>query len=319
MKDKELKGLIYGIIASTAYGMNPVFAVPLYNEGMDPVSVLFFRYLLGIPAIFILMLIRGRRVDIGRPLISRISILGLLMVASSLTLFYSYNNVDIGVASTILFIYPLFVAIIMVSFYHEIMSGLTFFCLLGALAGVFLLCGSSVGATISVFGVILVIISALCYAVYIVMVNHRPFRSVATLSMTFWVLVYGVILLSIVIAIRGTLVCPHTLLMWFNAIMIAVVPTVISFIFTNMAIETIGATSTASLGVFEPITAVLFGVFLFGETLSFWNLVGMFLIMVCTTLVITRRDITRRILAIRTLFPKAGRHRRSAHKRNNIR
>lgn len=312
MKDKRLKGFIYGIIASAAYGMNPVFAVPLYNEGMDPLSVLFFRYLLGIPAIFLLMRLRGRTADLGLPLIGKISILGLLMAASSVTLFFSYTELDVGIASTILFIYPLLVALIMVTFYNEIMSFLTYMCMLGALVGVFLLCGSSSGVNFTIPGAILVVLSAVFYAIYIVLVNHRPFKSIATLSLTFWVLVAGAIVLGIVISIRGTLVCPTTFWMWFNAIMIAIVPTAISFLFTNMAIEAIGATSTAALGVFEPLTAVLFGVLLFDETMSLRNFIGMILILSCTTLVITRRDITRRILAIRTLFPKANRRNSSS-------
>lgn len=315
-KDNSLKGFIYGVIASVAYGMNPVFAVPLYEEGMDPVSVLFFRYLLGIPAIWLLMLYRGRKVNIGFDLISRVGLLGIIMVVSSLTLFFSYTQVDIGVASTILFVYPLIVALIMVCFYHEIMSTLSYLCMFGALGGVFLLCDSSIGATISVYGVIMVLVSALAYAVYIALANHSPYKNIATLSLTFWVLVFGFIVLSAVVAVRGTLAYPHSLLMWFNAVMIAIVPTVISFLFTNKAIETIGATPTATLGVFEPLTAVIFGVMFFGEVLSVRNIIGMMLILVCTTLVITRRDITRRILAIRTLFPKVRRHNshRSTHR-----
>lgn len=309
MKDKRLKGFIYGIIAAAAYGMNPVFAVPLYNAGMDAISVLFFRYLLGIPAVWLLMYIRGRRADIGWSYIWKISLLGLLMVASSITLFLSYNEADIGIASTILFVYPLMVALIMVAFYHEIMSTLSYVCLLGALFGVFLLCGSTSDVVISIFAVILVLISALCYAVYIVLVNHKPFKNIATLSLTFWVLVSGLIVLSIITVARGHLDCPTRWDMIVNVVLMAIIPTVISFLFTNMAIESVGATSTAVLGVFEPITALFFGIIFFEETLSLQSFIGVLIILACTSLVITRRDITRRILAIRTLFPKAGRHR----------
>lgn len=319
MKDRTLKGFIYGIIASAAYGMNPVFAVPLYDEGMDPISVLFFRYLLGIPAVWLLMRLRGRHAMIGAPIIGRISLLGVLMALSSVTLFFSYNNLDVSIASTILFVYPLLVALIMVIFYHEIMSYLTYFCMLGAIVGVFLLCKSSTEDTVlSSFGVFLVLVSAISYAVYIVLVNHRPYKSVATLTLTFWVMAFGLATLAIIVCVRGRLDVPVTLGMWFNAVMLAIVPTVISFLFTNMAIENIGATSTAALGVFEPLTAVIFGVLMFGETLTMSNFVGILLILMCTTLVITRRDITRRILAIRTLFPKAGRHlhRHSSHRGN---
>lgn len=316
MRDKALKGFVYGIIASAAYGMNPVFAVPLYNAGMDPVSVLFFRYLLGVPAIWLLMYFRGRNVMLGREIIGRISLLGVLMVVSSLTLFFSYTLIDVGVASSILFVYPLLVALIMVMFCHEILSSITYLCLLGALGGVFLMCGPSDNVHASISGVALVLLSALSYAVYIVLVNHKPYKNIATLPLTFWVMVFGLIVLIGVICFRGRLEFPHTFGMWFNAIMLAIVPTVISFVFTNMAIETIGATSTAALGIFEPVTAVFFGVIMFGETLTMKSFIGLLLILGCTTLVITRRDITRRIPVIRTMFPKrTNRHeRRSGHR-----
>ena len=41
----KAKGYILGSIAAASYDMNPLFALPLYKAGMDPDSVLFFRYL----------------------------------------------------------------------------------------------------------------------------------------------------------------------------------------------------------------------------------------------------------------------------------
>ena len=45
----KAKGYILGSIAAASYGMNPLFALPLYKAGMNPDSVLFFRYLFAIP------------------------------------------------------------------------------------------------------------------------------------------------------------------------------------------------------------------------------------------------------------------------------
>lgn len=44
-------GYIYGVIAAASYGLNPVFALPLLEGGMDAVSILFFRYVLALPAV----------------------------------------------------------------------------------------------------------------------------------------------------------------------------------------------------------------------------------------------------------------------------
>lgn len=132
----------------------------------------------------------------------------------------------------------------------------------------------------------------------------------ATLPLTFWVLVSGAFILSVIVLGRGYLAVPDNPWLWINVLMLAIVPTVVSFLCTNAAIEKIGSTPTAALGAFEPVTAVIFGIVLFGERLSMRSLIGLVVIIACVTLVITSINITRRVLAIRKLFPKAHRMRR---------
>lgn len=134
MNQGKTKGYILGIIAAATYGMNPVFALPLMNDGMDAVSVLFFRYLLAIPAVWFLMRVRGRSAKIGRSRALPCFALGICMVLSSVTLFRSYLYMDVGIASTLLFVYPLLVAIIMTSLYHEVMTLRAFVGLCGCCA-----------------------------------------------------------------------------------------------------------------------------------------------------------------------------------------
>ena len=62
----KAKGYILGSIAAASYGMNPLFALPLYKAGMDPDSVLFFRYLFAIPLLGIMIKARGRTFKIQR-------------------------------------------------------------------------------------------------------------------------------------------------------------------------------------------------------------------------------------------------------------
>ncbi len=55
----KLKGYILAAVAAATYGTNPAFAVPLYADGMNPNTVLFFRYLLGLPILASMLLLRG--------------------------------------------------------------------------------------------------------------------------------------------------------------------------------------------------------------------------------------------------------------------
>ncbi|MDE6334258.1 MAG: DMT family transporter [Muribaculaceae bacterium] len=311
MASEKTKGYLYGIIAAASYGMNPVFALPLMSDGMDAVSVLFFRYMLAIPAVWIMMVLRGRNARIGRRRILPCIILGLCMVLSSISLFRSYLFMDIGIASTLLFVYPLLVALIMAALYGETLTRQAVIGLSGTFAGVWLLCDTGTDVNISAPGIILVLVSSLTYAIYIVGINRPPVKSVATLSLTVWILVAGAAVLGVIVLTRGYVVLPRMPWLWINVLLLALVPTVISFLCTNIAIEKIGSTPAAALGAFEPVTALIFGVMLFGEHLSLRSIAGFILIILCVTLVITGEGMTRRVLSVRKLFPKVHRSHRS--------
>ena len=74
-----------------------------------------------------------------------------------------------------------------------------------------------------------------------------------------------------------------------------------------MAIGYIGSTPTAILGAMEPVTAVIIGVTVFGEQLTFRNVVGLLLIVTAVTLVIVGGSIGHPLTAIRRLFPRRKR------------
>ena len=190
----KTKGYILGIIAAAAYGMNPLFALPLYKAGMNPDSVLFFRYLFAIPVLGIMIKARGRNFKLQRKEVLPLVIMGLLVALSSLALFLSYNYMEAGIASTLLFVYPIMVALIMAFVFKEKLTLLTISCILLALVGIGLLYKTSSGSTLSTTGIILVMVSALSYAIYIVGVNRSILKEIATLKLTFYILLFGMTL-----------------------------------------------------------------------------------------------------------------------------
>ena len=109
----KVKGYTLGAIAAATYGMNQLFTLPLYKEGMDPDSVLFFRYLFAIPILGIMLKARGRNFKLNKKEIVPLILFGWLVALSSLALFQSYNYMEAGIASTLLFVYPILVALIM--------------------------------------------------------------------------------------------------------------------------------------------------------------------------------------------------------------
>lgn len=284
------------MIGAASYGTNPVFAVPLYRDGMDPDSVLFFRYALAIPLILGLMVFNKRREPDSLPLPLRgglgrgllLALMGLLMAFSSLFLFQSYNYMSAGIASTMLFVYPIMVAVIMALFFHERFSLRIAVCLCMALAGILLLYKGDGRTTLSLRGTLLVMASSLSYALYIVGTSRRPLRDIPSLHLTLCVLLFGMLLFAGRLLWKGALLTPtaeHWYL-WFDVVALAVFPTLISFLCTTAAIQLIGSTPTAILGAFEPVSAVVLGILFLGETLTLRDVAGMVLILVAVTLVV---------------------------------
>lgn len=305
----KIKGYILGAVAAATYGLNPLFALPLYAEGMDADSVLFFRYLLAMPLMAVMIVGRGRSFRTEGHLWLPIVLMGIMMALSSLLLFESYNYMDASIASTLLFVYPLMVAGIMAAVYRERMTVLTGVCMLAALGGIALLFKGGDGATLSVTGTVLVMLSSLSYAIYIVGVNRPGLRQVPTVKLIFYVLLTGALLfgLKIVLTPGARFTTPTHWYMWGCVVALALLPTVVSFLCTTSAIQYIGPTPTAILGALEPVTAVVIGVTVFSEHLTGRDWIGLVLIIAAVTLVVGGGTITGNLVRFRKLFPNLRR------------
>lgn len=300
----KAKGYLLGAVAAATYGMNPLFALPLYKAGMDPDSVLFFRYLFAIPILGVMLKARGRDFRLRRREILPLIVLGLLVAFSSLFLFLSYNYMDAGIASTLLFVYPILVALIMAVGFHERITLQTAGCILLALCGIGLLYKTGNGATLSLTGSLFVMGSALSYAAYIVGVNRPRLQEVATLKVTFYVLLFGLSLFLVRLKFGTEATLPERWYLWGNLLALALFPTAISFLCTTAAIQYIGATPTAILGALEPVTAVIFGVTIFGEQLTPRIVCGMLLIIVAVSLIVAGNSLATQLIRLRKLFPR---------------
>lgn len=301
-------GYLYAALAAASYGTNPIFAKPLYADGMNPDSVLLFRYVFGFLLLALMMCYNGwRRGDIkgafrvSRHTLPQLVLMGILMALSSLTLFVSYNYMPVGIASTLLFIYPILVAVIMTLCFHERMSWLVVVCLLLATTGIALLCKSdeptvaveavSETSVVSPFmvGLLLVMLSSLSYAIYLVGLNKTRLRTVASMPVTFYVIFFGMFLFVGRLLISSPFTIPEHPIMWLNLVALGLLPTVVSLIFTAKAIQNIGSTQTALFGALEPVTAVVLGILLLDETISLREFIGMVLILGAVTMVVRRK------------------------------
>lgn len=291
MLSERSRGYLLGAIAAASYGLNPLFALPLYGAGMGADSVLFYRYVLAVVMLGALMLFRRQSFALRRHDIVPLVVMGILFSASSLLLFESYNLMDAGIASTILFVYPVMVAVIMAVGFHERVTVVTILSIVLACTGISLLYKGGDGTTLNLTGVLLVFLSALSYAIYIVAINRSSLRELPTEKLTFYCLVFGS--LVYVVRLRGCVDLQPipTVALWVNAISLALFPTIISLVTMAGAIRRIGSTPTAILGALEPVTALFFGVVVFGEAFTLRIGVGVVLILTAVTLIIAGQSL----------------------------
>ena len=176
MISERSRGYVLGAIAAASYGLNPLFALPLYGAGLGVDSVLFYRYVLAVVMLGALMLFRRQSFALRRRDVLPLAAMGVLFSVSSLLLFESYNLMDAGIASTILFVYPVMVAVIMAVGFRERVTAATVVSIALACGGISLLYKGGNGATLNLAGVVLVFLSALSYAVWIVAVNRSSLK-----------------------------------------------------------------------------------------------------------------------------------------------
>jgi drug/metabolite transporter (DMT)-like permease len=283
----RLKGCICGVASAICYGTNPFGALGLKGEGITAGSMLFYRFSIAVVILGAYLICRRESLAVTRKEFLVLASLGVLMGFSSLGLFLSFNYMEAGVASTLLFVYPVMVAVIMAAVFRERVTITTVVAILLSLAGIRLLYQGNGDVALSLVGIMLVLFSSLTYAIYII-VSQKASLNVPPIKATFFVLVFGALTVFLyTVAVSGQPVqWLETPAQWGYALSLAVVSTIISLVLLTVAVKEIGSTPTAIMGALEPLTAVLIGVFFFHEHFT-WQLAGgIFLILGAVMLII---------------------------------
>lgn len=316
------KGSIYAIVSAASYGLNPLGGLMLGAEGMNTHTILFSRFTLAVAILALIIALRACKGDrngvrqrlmagfmlslCATPTVDRrakpgktwrilsspwalVVLLAVLFAVSALALFSSYLYMDSGIASTLLFVYPIIVAIIMALFFHERITIVTVASLALAFIGIAMLNGGESDTSgINATGCTLVMTSSVAYAVYIVALNRWRVKIPAlTLNM------YVMALCACIIAAHSftneqfrLMALPSATAVGY-AVMLALVPTVISLVTMTRAIELVGSTPTAIMGALEPVTAVVVGIVVFHEAFTPNIAAGNLIIILSVVLIIS--------------------------------
>ena len=301
----NFKGLVTGILSSSTFGLIPLFTLPLMAQGMTFDSILFYRFLTAGVAIGILLPIRGESFVIRKSELPTLCYLSLFYVMSALFLFWGYNYLPSGVATTIHFMYPVFVTLIMSIIYHERLSAIIITAIILAISGVASLSISDTEQGIDLTGIGIVLISAISYALYIVRVNKSKVRNMNGTKLTFYVLMIGSLIFLLNAQLKGGVQSIPDGKAFMNILMLAILPTVVSNLALVYAIKNIGSTLTAILGAMEPLTALSICILVFAEPVTPTIALGFILIISAVSLIILAQPIQK---GLRQLVIQLKRH-----------
>lgn len=285
----NLRGVLYAVVSSATFGLIPLFSIPLLQGGMSSPAILFYRFGLAAAMMGLIALATRRPLRITWPQTGTLLLLGAMYSVTALGLLRSYTYIPSSVATTINFLYPLGVAIVMTLFFREKNSVWLLVAILISLVGVALLSWGDIGGPQSdraIVGVGLAGATVLTYTIYIVGVKKSRISRLDPMIQAFYVLLFSACFFLVYALSTTGAPLPGKWHLWQNLLLLALVPTVVSNLTLVLAIKEIGSTMTSILGSMEPLTAVLVGVLHFGEKFGLDSASGLILIITAVIIVI---------------------------------
>lgn len=239
---------------------------------------LFYRFLFSALMVGVYLLSKKISLKINKRELGVLAILGLCYALSSEFLFIGYDYLSAGIASTVLFVYPVLVALIMFFVYKEKLSKMGVISLILAFIGVLVLCLKEGSFELNYTGLGIVMFSALAYALYMIIVNKGGL-AMNGFKLSFYSMLFTAFYFLVKSSLKGeSLMVPNTSIL-INLVVFAFVTTLISSVALVIAIQYIGSTPTAIMGALEPVIAVAVSVLFFQEEFTTNLLIGIVFIL----------------------------------------
>lgn len=284
----KLSGSLLAVVSSATFGLIPLFSISLFGAGVGSPTILCYRFLLAAAVMAVMVVFTRRSFRLAADEMAVVALLAVLYASTAILLLESYKDIPSGIATTIHFIYPLVVTLIMSFLFGERMAKVVYLSVVLSLVGVALLaCGAHSDGDYG-HGVTLALLSVITYAVYIVGVVRSRIRQVDSVVLTFYVLAVGAALLVVYALTTSGIEALHGWDEWRDMIMLALVCTVLSNYTLVLAAKRIGSTRTSILGSMEPLIAMVVGVVCLGERVDVVSIVGLILIIVAVVVVIVQ-------------------------------
>ena len=293
----RIKGILYAAVSSSTFGLAPFFSLTLLLAGFSAFEVLSYRWGVATIALTLFGWCSGCSFRLEKKDFLVVLLLSLLRAVTSFSLLIAYQNIATGVASTIHFMYPLAVSLVMMYFFQEKKSLWVMFAVFMSLLGAALLSSGELEAKNgdTIVGLVAACVSVFSYAGYIVGVRMTRAVRINSTVLTCYVMGLGTVLYFIGALTTSGLRLVADGYTWLIILGLALPATAISNITLVRAIKYAGPTLTSILGEMEPLTAVVIGVFVFKELFTLNSAIGIILILLAVSVVIFRKQKNERV------------------------
>ena len=281
------KGILYTVLSAVLFGITPLITTAVYGYGANSMTVVFYRSLFVIPMLAVIMKARGISFTIS---VRDLRNTGIIAVFGSglttILLFSSYAYIGVGCATTLHFLYPVFVSLLCFAVYHERLGRRKLLALGMAFVGA--LCFFDLTNAGSITGLIMAASSALTYAFYMVQLEKTRLSHQNAYKISFYLAIF-ILLETLVYHLLFSSI--QFILPWNAYLLILLLSLVSSFlavVLLQKGIQKLGSSTASLFCLFEPITSVICGVFFLQEALTPAKTAGCLIIL--TALIIMSRE-----------------------------
>ncbi len=281
----RLLGILLIAISAASFGTLAIFSRYAYADGMDTFTLLFLRFTLAAIFIAVLLFARKESVPQGKNFVLLIGMGGIGYVGQSFSYLTAIKFASAGLVALLLYLYPVFVAILSVIFLKEKFTRIKVVALTLATLGAALTVNPQGGQWTGIF---LAIGAAVIYSIYIMVGNGVMQKVSAVQSSTIIFASAGIVFGVLTLVNRPH--WPATNSGWLAVAAVTLIATVIPVVTFLSGLKLIGPTNASMLSTLEPVVTVLLAAWLFGEKLGVVILIGGGLIL-AAVLLLTRAEL----------------------------
>ncbi|MDR1684202.1 MAG: DMT family transporter [Elusimicrobiota bacterium] len=292
------RGFLYAVLANITFGLIPLFTLPLYAAGLDFIVILTYRFLPAAAVLLLAMLFKKVSFRLRKGEFGLLLFLSVLYNGTAYFLFCSYKYLASGVTTALQMIYPIMVMFIAMFVFKEPRRKSMFVAAAMALLGVAFFSFGEYAQGANLFGVLLSLLAATLYAIYIVCINHSQLKYINSVKMIFYVmLLSGVFFAALALSGRETLALPDVK-SGVNVLLLAVLSTAVPALSLTKAIKKAGSIITSLMGCLSPATAIIVGILVFGERFTQTIATGMAFVFTSLLIVIFSNGIDGHIKGV---------------------